>query len=53
MAQIKQATFGAVDIDFVLGVGGYDLDRLLLIHFNQGLAYQMYYFAASKHNVGM
>ena len=28
MAQIKQAKFGAVDMDFVLGVGGYDLDRL-------------------------
>ncbi|MED6206236.1 hypothetical protein PIB30_024828 [Stylosanthes scabra] len=28
MAQIKQATFGAVDVDFVLGVGGYDLERI-------------------------
>ncbi|XP_010255688.1 PREDICTED: uncharacterized protein LOC104596312 [Nelumbo nucifera] len=28
MAQIKKATYGAVDIDFVLGVGGYDLDRI-------------------------
>ncbi|KAJ4952044.1 hypothetical protein NE237_028876 [Protea cynaroides] len=28
MAQTKEATFGAVDIDFVLGVGGYDLDRI-------------------------
>ncbi|XP_039121209.1 P-loop guanosine triphosphatase YjiA-like isoform X3 [Dioscorea cayenensis subsp. rotundata] len=28
MAQIKQAKFGAVDMDFVLGVGGYDLDRI-------------------------
>eukprot|EP00262_Sarcandra_glabra_P010552 TRINITY_DN25846_c0_g1_i1.p1 TRINITY_DN25846_c0_g1~~TRINITY_DN25846_c0_g1_i1.p1 ORF type:complete len:451 (+),score=84.97 TRINITY_DN25846_c0_g1_i1:55-1353(+) len=28
MAQIKQAKFGDVDIDFVLGVGGYDLDRI-------------------------
>lgn len=27
MAQIKQAKFGSVDIDFVLGVGGYDLER--------------------------
>jgi hypothetical protein len=27
MAQIKQAKFGSVDIDFVLGVGGYDLQR--------------------------
>lgn len=27
MAQIKQAQFGSVDIDFVLGIGGYDLDR--------------------------
>lgn len=28
MAQIKQAKHGVVDIDFVLGVGGYDLDRI-------------------------
>ncbi|XP_010677473.2 uncharacterized protein LOC104893094 isoform X1 [Beta vulgaris subsp. vulgaris] len=28
MAQIKQAKYGVVDIDFVLGVGGYDLDRV-------------------------
>nr|CAD1845108.1 unnamed protein product [Ananas comosus var. bracteatus] len=26
MAQIKQAKFGVVDMDFVLGVGGYDLE---------------------------
>ncbi|KAJ6833923.1 uncharacterized protein M6B38_336875 [Iris pallida] len=28
IAQIKQAKFGDVDMDFVLGVGGYDLDRI-------------------------
>ncbi|WOK95811.1 hypothetical protein Cni_G04518 [Canna indica] len=28
MAQIKQAQFGSVDMDFVLGIGGYDLDRI-------------------------
>ncbi|XP_076888847.1 uncharacterized protein LOC143539396 [Bidens hawaiensis] len=28
MAQMKQAKFGDVDMDFVLGVGGYDLDRI-------------------------
>ncbi|XP_014507509.1 uncharacterized protein LOC106767183 [Vigna radiata var. radiata] len=28
MAQITQAKFGSVDIDFVLGVGGYDLERI-------------------------
>ncbi|KAI4327995.1 hypothetical protein L6164_020395 [Bauhinia variegata] len=28
MAQIKQAKFGSVDIDFALGVGGYDLERI-------------------------
>lgn len=27
MAQIKRAKHGVVDMDFVLGVGGYDLDR--------------------------
>lgn len=27
MAQIKQAKFGVIDMDFVLGVGGYDLER--------------------------
>ncbi|KAL1087452.1 hypothetical protein E1A91_D08G188600v1 [Gossypium mustelinum] len=28
IAQIKRAKFGVVDMDFVLGVGGYDLDRI-------------------------
>lgn len=28
IAQIKQAKFGSVDIDFVLGVGGYDIQRI-------------------------
>ncbi|XP_047976555.1 P-loop guanosine triphosphatase YjiA-like isoform X2 [Salvia hispanica] len=28
MAQIKRAKYGLVDMDFVLGVGGYDLDRI-------------------------
>ncbi|XP_078438271.1 uncharacterized protein LOC144708721 [Wolffia australiana] len=28
MAQIKHAKFGDVDVDFVLGVGGYDLERI-------------------------
>ncbi|XP_078163782.1 uncharacterized protein LOC144558780 isoform X2 [Carex rostrata] len=28
IAQIKQAIFGEVDMNFVLGVGGYDLDRI-------------------------
>ncbi|XP_075108735.1 uncharacterized protein LOC107808501 isoform X2 [Nicotiana tabacum] len=28
MAQIKRAKYGVVDMDFVLGVGGYDLDRV-------------------------
>ncbi|EXC26249.1 hypothetical protein L484_022823 [Morus notabilis] len=28
MAQMKLAKFGSVDMDFVLGVGGYDLDRV-------------------------
>lgn len=28
IAQIQEAKFGAVDMDFVLGVGGYDLDRV-------------------------
>lgn len=27
MAQIKRAKHGVVNMDFVLGVGGYDLDR--------------------------
>ncbi|KAF3943972.1 hypothetical protein CMV_029518 [Castanea mollissima] len=27
IAQIKLAKFGSVDMDFVLGVGGYDLER--------------------------
>ncbi|KAI3453871.1 hypothetical protein Pfo_010534 [Paulownia fortunei] len=28
LAQIKLAKYGVVDMDFVLGVGGYDLDRI-------------------------
>ncbi|KAL4562398.1 hypothetical protein LXL04_034600 [Taraxacum kok-saghyz] len=28
MAQIKQAAYGNVDMNFVLGVGGYDIDRI-------------------------
>lgn len=32
MAQIKLAKFGSVDMDFVLGVGGYDLERSLSNH---------------------
>ncbi|XP_043718448.1 putative COBW domain-containing protein 7 isoform X2 [Telopea speciosissima] len=28
MARINKAAFGAVDVDFVLGVGGYDLNRI-------------------------
>lgn len=28
MAQIKQAKFGVVNMDFVLGIGGYDLERI-------------------------
>ncbi|KAI3833486.1 hypothetical protein MKX03_016118 [Papaver bracteatum] len=31
MAQIKQAKFGVVDMDFVLGVGGYDIDSSVTI----------------------
>lgn len=26
---MKKAMFGDVDMDFVLGIGGYDLDRLV------------------------
>lgn len=28
MAQIRQAKYGSVDMDFVLGIGGYDLERI-------------------------
>uniref|UniRef100_A0A803MCY6 CobW C-terminal domain-containing protein n=1 Tax=Chenopodium quinoa TaxID=63459 RepID=A0A803MCY6_CHEQI len=31
MAQIQHAKYGAVDIDFVLGVGGYDLDSVSIV----------------------
>lgn len=31
MAPIKLAKYGSVDMDFVLGVGGYDLERLMLL----------------------
>ncbi|KAK8449541.1 hypothetical protein SEVIR_7G234900v4 [Setaria viridis] len=33
MAQMKKAKFGDVDMDFVLGIGGYDLDRLVMFIF--------------------
>ena len=33
MAQMKTAKFGDVDMDFVLGIGGYDLDRLVVFLF--------------------
>jgi hypothetical protein len=33
MAQMKKAKFGDVDMDFVLGIGGYDLDRLVVFIF--------------------
>ncbi|KAK1303185.1 hypothetical protein QJS10_CPB11g00071 [Acorus calamus] len=58
MAQIKQAKYGAVDMDFVLGVGGYDLDRIESevqvdschdsIHHNQA----GHEFSSSEHNGG-
>ena len=31
MAQMRKAKFGVVDMDFVLGIGGYDLDRLVYL----------------------
>lgn len=30
MAQMRKTKFGDVDMDFVLGIGGYDLDRLVM-----------------------
>lgn len=30
---MKKAKFGDVDMDFVLGIGGYDLERLVLLFF--------------------
>ncbi|KAK4802704.1 hypothetical protein SAY86_000907 [Trapa natans] len=33
MAQIKHAKYGTVDMDFVLGIGGYDLNRLFSIFY--------------------
>lgn len=30
---MKKAEFGDVDMDFVLGIGGYDLDRLVIFAF--------------------
>jgi len=33
MAQMKKPKFGNVDMDFVLGIGGYDLDRLIVFIF--------------------
>lgn len=30
---MKKAKYGDVDMDFVLGIGGYDLDRLVVFIF--------------------
>lgn len=35
MAPIKLAKYGSVDMDFVLGVGGYDLERLMLLSLSE------------------
>jgi hypothetical protein len=37
MAQLKKAKFGDVDMNFVLGIGGYDLDRLVFFVFLSGV----------------
>jgi hypothetical protein len=29
MANLKRAQYGKVDLDYVLGIGGFDLERLL------------------------
>lgn len=33
MAQLKRTNFGQVDLEYVLGVGGFDLERFSLIPF--------------------
>lgn len=30
MADLKRTEFGKVDLDYVLGIGGFDLERLFL-----------------------
>ena len=30
MANLKRAQYGKVDLDYVLGIGGFDLERFLL-----------------------
>lgn len=47
MAQIKLAKFGCVDMDFVLGVGGYDLERSLCYLFSC-VSSVMYQFLSLK-----
>ena len=33
MADLKRTEFGKVDLDYVLGIGGFDLERLFLFSY--------------------
>lgn len=39
MAQMKRTEFGKVDLDYVLGIGGFDLERLFSILWLLGFFY--------------
>jgi hypothetical protein len=51
MAPIKLAKYGSVDMDFVLGVGGYDLERLMLLSLSEE-SHQIvfFYFISFNYN---
>jgi hypothetical protein len=42
---MKKANFGDVDMDFVLGIGGYDLDRLVVL-----VLYFLWFWPSQTHN---
>ena len=49
MADLKRTKFGKVDLDYVLGVGGFDLERLFLyllfvVGLKISIVYRLNYF---------
>ncbi|KAF9689591.1 hypothetical protein SADUNF_Sadunf01G0108000 [Salix dunnii] len=51
MAPIKLAKFGSVDMDFVLGVGGYDLERIdSEVHIDNSCSSMHQHGAAQEHH---
>lgn len=45
MAHLKRTQFGKVDLDYVLGIGGFDLERLFNTFISLFLHFGGYFFA--------